>query len=54
MSPTVFRERGYRFFFFPAKKIACTFMSIAPTEKLNTGWNPLLSWQKTTGFHRRN
>jgi hypothetical protein len=37
VSPTVFRKKGYRFFFFHVKNLACTCMFIAVTEKLSFG-----------------
>jgi Domain of unknown function (DUF4160) len=53
MSPTVLREKGYRFFFFSKEEARChVHVEARAVVRLSSGWNPNLSWLGT-GLSRK-
>ena len=46
MSPTVFREGPFRFYFFSRENLACTFMFVARMVKPSSGLRRIWNWRR--------
>ena len=51
MSPTVLREKDYRFFFFMARNRGHMSTSTVETARQNSGWNRTSSWRRMFACH---
>jgi hypothetical protein len=53
MSPTIFRSRGYRFYFFSREEARCTFILTTRPARPSSGLNRRLPLHRSTGWAPR-